>query len=271
MLNNFFYTRTMNMLHKLVLINLIILLSISSSYANELTLRKYNNVKIFYDANTKDAIEIAKKYRLPPAALLAIAGLESGYGSGYVAQITGNILSLGAFKSDAELPALYLPYSKSKKMVLFDPNQIKKYTKDDLIWKMRPKSLKRDYRPAPYAGTKDNLAMLLYDKKLKYKANQACFIDFSTRWIVKSSNIKAFKDTRIWLDALVKKKGIEILFSEDTNNKFISKIGGHPNSFNYRKSWPKKVKFIMDRAGLVNLTKNMEFKDMNFTQAWEIK
>ena len=258
------------MLYKSLLLSLLLLLSISSCYASELTLRKYANVKKFYAENTEDAIKVAKKYRLPPAALLAIAGLESGYGSGYVAQITGNILSLGAFKSDAELPALYLPYSKSKKMVLFDPEQIKKSPKDDLSWKMRPKSLKRDYRPRPYAGTKDNLAILLYDKELKYKANQACFIDFSTRWIVDTSNIKVFKDTRIWLDALVQKEGIEILFSKDVNDKFISKIGGHPHSFNYRKSWPKKVKFIMNRTGLVDLTNDIEFKSISFTQAWKI-
>ena len=256
------------MLQKLLLINLAILLSLSSAYATDLTLRKYTNVKIFYEQNTKDAIEIAKKYKLPPAALLAIAGLESGYGSGYVSQITGNILSLGAFKSDAELPALYLPYSKSKKMVLFDPAKIKKHPKNDLVWKKRPKSLKRDYRPAPYAGTKDNLALLSHNKKLQYKANQACFIDFSTRWIVSTSNIKVFKNTRVWLDDLVKKEGIKALFSADTNHKFIDKIGGVPNSFNYRKTWPKKVKFIMNRAGLIALTNSMEFNSMSFAKAW---
>ncbi len=248
---------------------MLVLLSTISIYADGLTLRKYSNVEEFYKANTADAIEVAKKHKLPPAAVLAIAGLESGYGSGYVSQITGNILSLGAYKSDAELPALYLPYSKSKKAVLFDPNEIKKHAKDDLVWKKRPKSLKRDYRPAPYAGTHNNLELLIYDKRLQYKANQACFNDFATRWISDSSNIKVFKNTKIWLNKIVDEKGIEVLFSKDVNDEFISRIGGHPNSFNYRETWPKKVKFIMNRAGLVQLCNDMESKSITFDKSWK--
>ncbi len=255
-------------------VKIILGISIVSSLlysSDEYSFRKYNNVKEFYKNTTLDAIEIARKYKLPPAAILAIAGLESGYGSGYVAQITGNILSLGAFKSDKELPRLYLPYSKSDKKVLFDPAVIKKYSKYDLSWKKRPKSLKRDYRPSPYAGTDKRLELLKYDKKLRDIAIKDCFKDFATRWIVKSSNIKVFAQTRVWLDKLIDKNGIDIIFDKDTNIQFISKIGGHPRSFNYRKTWPQKVKYIMKKVGLVKLSKDMYFKNKNFNTAWSSK
>ncbi|EDZ62711.1 hypothetical protein SMGD1_2663 [Sulfurimonas gotlandica GD1] len=256
------------MLFKKPILILSLLLSVSTLYANEFSFRKYDHVKAFYKANCIEAIEVAKKHKLPPAAILAIAGLESGYGRGYVAQITGNILSLGAFKGDKELPRLYLPYSKSKQSVIFNPNEIKKHAKDDLTWKKRPKSLKRDYRPSPYAGTTKNLELLTYDKRLKYSAHKACFNDFATRWIIDSSKVKVFKEARIWLDELVEKHGIEILFTKDVNVKFISKIGGHPHSFNYRETWPKKAKHIMKKVGLVKLTNDIQFKAMKFDSAW---
>ncbi len=253
---------------KKLIIILMLLASFSTLYSSEYSFRKYNHVKEFYKANTTDVIEVAKKHKLPPAAILAIAGLESGYGRGYVAQITGNILSLGAFKGDKELPRLYLPYSKSKQTVIFDPNEIKKHSKDDLAWKKRPKSLKRDYRPTPYAGTTKNLELLTYNKSLKHDANKACFNDFATRWIIKSSKVKVFKEARIWLDKLVDEHGTDILFNKDVNCEFISKIGGHPHSFNYRETWPKKAKLIMIKTGLVKLTNDIQFKAISFDSAW---
>lgn len=255
---------------KLILLSML-MFSASTLFSNEFTFRKYSHVKNFYKVNTIEAMTVANKYKLPPAALLAIAGLESGYGRGYVAQITGNILSLGAFKSDKELPRLYLPYSKSKKSVIFDPNVIRKHTKTDLVWKQRPKSLKRDYRPAPYAGTTKKLELLAYDKNLKHNSRMACYNDFATRWIVKNSKIKVFKEARIWLDKLVNKHGKKVLFSEDVNMQFISKIGGHPHSFNYRKTWPKKAKLIMKKVGLIKLTNDMQFKAMSFENSWSNK
>ncbi|WP_373002111.1 glucosaminidase domain-containing protein [Sulfurimonas sp.] len=251
-----------------LLFALILIFSTSTLFANEFSFRKYNHVKDFYKDNCLEAIDVAKKHKLPPAAILAIAGLESGYGRGYVAQITGNILSLGAFKSDKELPRLYLPYSKSKQRVIFDPNEINKHSKADLTWKKRPKSLKRDYRPAPYAGTTDKLELLTYDQSLKHSAHKACFNDFATRWIIDSSNVKVFKEARIWLDELVDKHGIEVLFTKKVNMEFISKIGGHPHSFNYRETWPKKAKLIMNKVGLVKLTNDIQYKAMNFDSAW---
>ena len=252
---------------KIILILSLMLLSIESS-ASVYSFRKYNHVKEFYKDIIDDVVSVSKKYHLPPAALLAIAGLESGYGRGYVSQITGNILSLGAFKGDRELPVLYLPYSKSKQMLIYDPKEIRKTSKNDLSWKKSAKSYKRDYRPLPYAGTKMNLTLLKYNDLLKQRAQKACLNDFATRWISKNSNIKVFKKARIWLDEIVKEQGVDVLFKDNTNQKFIDMIGGHPKSFNHRKTWPKKVKQIMKRVGLVKLTTDIYIKHKKFNQAW---
>jgi hypothetical protein len=256
---------------KSIIAIIILVLNASALYSAQYSFRKYKHVKDFYQFTTKEAINISKKYNLPPAAILAIAGLESGYGRGYVAQITGNILSLGAFKGDKELPSLTLPYSKSKKKVLIDPNEIKKSSRSDLVWKKRPKSLKKDYRPAPYAGKSKKLELLMYNKLLKHSAHKKCFNDFATRWIISSSKVKVFREARLWLDSLVKKHGKEILFNKKTNMDFISMIGGHPHSFNYRKEWPKKAKIIINKVGLVKLTNDLEYKNMNFDKAWSNK
>jgi hypothetical protein len=57
----------------------------------------------------------------------------------------------------------------------------------------------------------------------------------------------------------------------NVNKQFIDKIGGIKNSFNYRKSWPKKVKQVMQKAGLVELVNDIENKHMSFDEAWEKK
>jgi len=254
---------------KLFIVVSLVSITYSSLLSNQYSFRKYTHVEIFYEEITIDAIEVGVKYNIPPAAILAIAGLESGYGRGYVAQITGNILSLGAFKGDKELPRLYLPYSKSKQRVIFDVNEIKECAKSDLVWKKRPKSYKRDYRPTPYAGAATDLEILLYNNELRKKANKFCLEDFATRWIIDKSKVKVFKDARIWLNKKVATNGTKILFDKDVNKKFIQMIGGHPHSFNYRESWPKKAKLIMSKSGLVDLTNNIYNQKMNFKKAWE--
>lgn len=254
---------------KLILFLITFLLFTNPLEANKKGFRKYTHVKEFYASIAEDTIDIAKKNNLPAAAILAIAGLESGYGSGYVAQITGNILSLGAFKSDPELPALYLPYSKLKKKILFDPNEIEKLPKNDLIYKKRAKSYKKDYRPAPYAGTSRYLEFLKYNPTFREKAHYACLNDFATRWISTKSNIKAFRDAKVWLDQQVSDNGSEILDTMKVNKGFIERIGGIKNSFNYRKEWPIKVKLIMKKTALVKLVYDMKVKGMSFEEAWE--
>jgi len=244
---------------------------IGSLYADEYSLRKYTHVKSFYETLTPLVIEMSNKHKLPAASILAVAGLESGYGTGYVSQITGNVLSLGAFKGDKELPGLYLPYSKGLKRILFDPREIRKRPKKDLFFKKRAKSLKRDYRPYRYAGTKHHLELLKYNELLRTKAHKACLNDFATRWITLNSKIKVFKNARRWLNRQVYLKKEKILDSMSLNIAFINKIGGVSHSFNHRRSWPKKVNFIMKRTGLIALVNDIKYKNMSFEEAWENK
>lgn len=232
--------------------------------------RKYLHVENFYKDITKESIAIALKYNVPPAALLAIAGVESGYGRGYVAHITGNILSLGAKRGEAELPSLYLPNLKKDSSKIIYGSQIAKYEKNQLIWKKRPKSLKKDYRPKHIAGTDKELDFL--DKNLKSKkiANLACIEDFAKVWISKSKRLKPFVDARVMLDDQIKLHSKDILFDRELNKKFIEMISGKVNSFNYRKTWAPKVISIMDNTGLIELVKVLHISDKNFKDLWKL-
>ena len=230
--------------------------------------RKYLHVKNFYKDISKDAVEMALKYNVPPAALLAIAGVESGYGSGYVARITGNILSLGAKSNEAELPALYIPNLKDDKSKILYGSMIKKYESDRLVWKKRPKSLKKDYRPKNLAGGLLELDFLDKHPSKKVQANLACLEDFATNWISKNKKFKPFIEARKMLDKQVSLHGKDILFDKDLNIKFIYMISGKKNSFNYRKTWAPKVTKIMKNIGLIELTKALHVEDKSFDTLW---
>lgn len=253
---------------KILLIPFIL---ISITFADNFKLRKYNNVKSFYESIAKDVVQLSIEYKTPPATILAIAGLESGYGSGYVAQITGNILSLGAGKAEKELPALKLPYCKDDKrrVTLFDPKD--QQNCKSLIWKERPKSLKKDYRPKNIAGTKQNLAFFKNSPELYRQAQLNNIKDFLTKWISKNNRYQPFKQSRVWLNNKVNTNGIGCLFDLQTNIEFINHIGGKQNSFNYRKSWPKKVEYIMKNTGLIELCKDIYYKNYAFKKAWNKK
>jgi len=229
--------------------------------------RKYDHVKDFYKPLAKETIELSLIYNMPPAAVLAIAGVESGYGRGYVAKISGNILSLGANKGDKELPALYLPNVKEPYKIIYNPKEIAKYKKSELRYKLREKSLKKDYRPSPYAGTRNNLEYFDNHPKDKLKANIKCIEDFSTKWISYKNRYKPFKKARLDLDTLVKKYGKKILFEKQTAVEFINNIGGKENSFNYRKTWPKKVISVMKNVGLIKLMKDLK-SNKSFDESW---
>jgi len=230
--------------------------------------RKYVHVKDFYKDISEEAVEISLKHNVPPAAVLAIAGVESGYGRGYVAHITGNILSLGAKKNEPELPALYLPNLKSDKSKILYGDKIKKYSKDTLVWKKRPKSLKKDYRPKSIAGTTKKLDYLDKNPMVKKNANLANIEDFVKIWINKNKKFKPFVDARIMLDEVVKHKSKNILFDQDLNIKFIYMISGKDNSFNYRKTWAPKVVKIMKNTGLIELTKALHVENKSFKEVW---
>ncbi len=230
--------------------------------------RKYIHVKNFYKDIAQNAVKIGLKYNVPPAALLAIAGVESGYGRGYVAKITGNILSLGAKKGEAELPALYLPNPKDDSSKVLYGSMIEKYEKDKLIWKKRPKSLKKDYRPKSIAGTSKDLDFLDKNPDLKREANLACMEDFAAYWINRNKKFKPFVEAREMLDKQVKLHGESILFDRDTNIQFIYMISGKKNSFNYRETWAPKVTKIMKNTGLLELTNSLHVEGKTFDELW---
>ena len=248
---------------------IIVLLSLSFIFilANDFRYRKYNHVRDFYQPLIAKTIELSLKYNIPPAAILAIASVESGYGRGYVASISGNILSLGTGKNETELPALYLPNIIKPFKIIYNPKEIAKYQKHELKYKRRAKSLKKDYRPTPYTGTYDKLEYFDENPKEKLIANLKCIEDFCTKWISYKNRYEPFKKARLDLDIQIKNNSKDALFNEDIAIIFINNIGGKQHSFNYRKSWPKKVITVMKNTGLIELIKEMK-DGKNFEDAW---
>lgn len=242
--------------------------TINSSNTHNYRLRKYENVTEFYSRIAKKATNICMENNVPPAAILAIAGLESGWNQGYVGRITGNILSLGTRKGDIELPALRLPRLKSSGKILFDSLVIIKYRKDELTWEDRPPSLKKDYRPNQYAGTKYNLAYFKYHPNEKAEAHLQNLNDFVTLFISRKSSIKAYRNARKLMDDMVAAHGKEILLKESTAIRFVNEIGGKPNSFNFRETWPVKVTTIIKKAGLADLTTELYNSNNKFADVW---
>ena len=231
------------------------------------SLRKYKHVKAFYKGMSKKATEICLNNNIPPASLLAITGLESGWDSGYIGQITGNILSLGTRRGDTELPALRLPRNLKTKKIIYDSLEILKLPENQLKWEERPESLKKDYRPKPWAGTPYNLAFFKHNSKAKGAAHVANIQDFVTVFIARESRIKAYRETRRKMDSLVTKHGKSILLKEQTAIDFIHGIGGKLNSYNFRKTWPKKVIYIIKNAGLIDLTGQLH-NGVSFEKSW---
>ena len=231
------------------------------------SLRKYQHVKSFYQGISTKATELCLKNNIPPAALLAITGLESGWDSGYIGQITGNILSLGLRKGDIELPALRLPRLRTTNKILFDSLAIVKYAATELKWENRPESLKKDYRPKHIAGTSYQLAYFKYHPTEKTAAQIANINDFVTVFIGRNSRLKAYRNARKKMDKLVAIHGKKILLKEQTAIDFVHEIGGKPNSYNFRETWPKKVIYIIKKAGLSQLTLYL-FEGKSFEHAW---
>ena len=237
--------------------------------ANDFRYRKYEHVKRFYAPLAKEVVRYGMRHNIPPAAILAIAGVESGYGRGYVAQITGNILSLGAGKSEKKLPALTLPSPKNDpQLILYDPNEIMKYQRSELVLKKHPPSLKKDYRPSPYAGTTQMLYYFKRHPKQRVKANLACVSDFCTKWISYSNPYRPFKEARAKMDKLVQQKGKKALLSYQAAKEFIYSVGGRKNSFNYRTSWPKRVMAVIQHTGLVELSRDL-YGGKTFQESWD--
>ena len=234
---------------------------------NTYSLRKYSHVKEFYIGIAKNATKICLENNIPPASLLAIAGLESGWNQGYIGKISGNILSLNINKKNRQLPALYLPTLIREDRVLFDSIEVNSYKKYELKWKNRPESYKKDYRPLPFRGTAFNLAYFENNPTEKTKAHLQNITDFVTTFIGRNSRLKVYRDARKKMDSLVNIYGKKILLEEKTSNDFVNLISGKINSYNFRETWPKKVINIIKKAGLIELTKQLNNGE-SFMIAW---
>lgn len=229
--------------------------------------RRFDHVTEFYQRISDKTIKICMEHNIPPAALLAIAGLESGFGQGYVGKITGNILSLGAGKNEKALPALQVYVLKKTGEVLLDSTDLFLYAPNEYKKESRRKSWKKDYRPEPWKGTKEHLNYFTNNPEEKHKAHVKNIEDFAKIFISENNRFQPFRDARKLMEELVRNKGKETLLEESTINQFIDAIGGKKNSFNHRKSWPRKVKNIMRNTGLVPLVKDM-YKGKNFEECW---
>lgn len=255
-------------LSKIVYLLSFLLFILLSTVVDGKSLRKHDNVTLFYQKISPGCVKLGLKYNVPPAAILAIAGLESGYGSGYVSQITGNILSLGAKGDDPELPPLKLARNLKTGKLVYDSEEIRAMGKGNYRLEQRPASLKKDYRPSRLAGTSRDLAYFKYHPNEEVRANMQCIEDFMKKWLSVNTRSLVYREARLYLDEIVKSKGVDALFDEQVNKRFIRMIGGRPNSFNYRKVWPSKVISILDKAGLVELCKNLRGGSMSFAEAW---
>ena len=230
--------------------------------------RKYGHVAKLYHRLALPVTELCIKHKVPPGAVLSIISLESGWGQGYIGRITGNFLSLNAVGNDAELPALKMPKDITTQTTILDKRKLAKIPKANIIWENRPPSLKKDYRPDSIAGTTTHLDFLINHPDEMTKANLQNVEDFVSRFISHTSSIKAYNEARTLLDEQVAKHGIEILFDAKLNEKFIYTIGGRPNSFNFRETWPKKVMNIYKNTGINKLTKDLYLNKKTFEQAW---
>lgn len=240
----------------------------SSSNIEVYRYRKYTHVTTLYSRIARTTIDLCVQHNVPPAAILSIIALESGWDRGYISQISGNIMSLNAGPSAAELPALTLPVHIPTGTVIFDPVDLEKYDAADIKVQQRPPSLKKDYRPAGIAGTTSDLTYFKYHQAERTKANNQNITDFIAGSLSERSSIAAFREARRMLDDAVAEGGDAVLFTEEMNKRFIHAIGGKPNSFNFRETWPKKVINIMANAGVVELTRQIYIDKKTFAQSW---
>ncbi len=230
--------------------------------------RKYGHVKKLYKRLATPITELCIKHKLPPAAVLSIISLESGWGNGYIGKITGNFMSLNTRLNDTQLPALTMPKNKKTGAIILSQQKLASTPKTNIVWQKRPSSLKKDYRPEGIAGTTENLDYFLNHPNELTAANIENVRDFATKFIAYTSGIRAYREARKMLDEEIEKNGIEILFDYDLNNRFIYTIGGRPSSFNFRKTWPKKVMSILRNVGAHNLTKDIYVNHKTFNEAW---
>ncbi|EKD27549.1 MAG: hypothetical protein ACD_79C00677G0002 [uncultured bacterium] len=205
----------------------------------------------FFEDLTPLVLNESLKKGCPPGAIIAIAAHESGYGTGYIGCVTGNILSLSARKNEIMLPSLNLPITKNKDIVI-DNEQIRNMLASGHPIKLvqRPPSFKKDYRPSDIAGTDAQLDYFLHHPDLRFKAWESNIKDLLYDRILSDSTIPAYKETAELCKRIYDSKSLKRLLSGETSKRFISLIGGKPNSYNSREEWRDKILNMIDNLGL---------------------
>jgi len=247
---------------------IILLIGVTFVFGSQHPYRKYEHVKAFIKPLAWKSIEVSMQNDVPPAAMLAIACVESGYGKSYTARISANIMNLASSKGEKRLPRLYLPHVKKTYKILYNPKEIANYDDKELRYKKRPKSRKKDYRPSRYAGTKEVIDYFDQNPNIRVDANMRNMEDFAKVWISESHRYEAFRKARKDLDKKVDEQGKNVLFEKEISVEFIHNIGGKKNSFSLRQSWPRTVVEVMEKVGLVELIQEMKNGE-SFEDAWQ--
>ena len=187
----------------------------------------------------------------PPASILSIACLESGFGKSYVSRVSGNLLSLNALDTETALPPLQLPVVGHNDYII-DTQRLKKMlaTGNEIKVVKRPASLKKDYRPKEIAGGFTELDYFLYHQEEKFSAWQNNIKDLLYNRISEKSAYSAYRETNALCLRIKTNRSITLLFSNKTSTHFLSLIGGRPQSYNANLSWRQKTHNIVYSMGL---------------------
>jgi hypothetical protein len=185
----------------------------------------------------------------PPAAILAIACLESGYGSGYIANISGNILSLNAKPEETVLPPLTVFVYKNQ--IIFNKEKLKEVLSvgKPLEIRLRPASLKKDYRMEGLAGSSTHLDYFVQHPQQKYLAWEKNIQDFLYDRIHPQGKNEAYIETYHFCQKIKNSKSLDKLLSDSSAIEFLYLIGGKPFSFNSRQEWRTKTEKMISSFG----------------------
>ncbi len=234
-----------------VVIFLAIVRLFPSPKPTEPDLRRFPRVIEFYRELTPIAVGESIRTGVPASAIMAIAGHESGFGRGYVAQVSGNILSLGARGSEVVLPSLTVLENSGGKILLeFDRTAQQGSIPSGYGWVKKPPSYKKDYRPPGICGTDGDFDYFIENPAERLAAWKKNVRDFAEGRIKEDSPIKAYRRAYQFAQKLKNSHHRNYVLSEQAAMDFIRLVGGYSRSFNSNPEWPDKVISVLKRAHL---------------------
>lgn len=251
--------------------------SIVFKMKNNLALRNWEkrHVVDFFKKLTPIILEESLQTGVPPAALLAMAALESGYNTGYVSHITGNILSLNALENEAMLPPLKLHIHPGTRQVVLDRQKLTRLMNSgiSLELKFRPSALKKDYRPIEIAGTPEHLDYFLNHEHQLMDAWKQNIHDFLSGRIHPDNTSPAYRSAYGYTQEIKQHKNLDFLLSEEAAVRFLSLVGGKPHSFNSNPSWVEKTTNLVKNMGLETFVQEYfrAFKQRYDLTEWQVE